>query len=98
MSNPRDNTGSRERTESVHGAHPAGERDKQRSGTSSPPGGAWRDADRHVDDVTEDVLDDDALNVGEGELAEADGAIESGGQHAGMGRGEKPRKPKSETK
>jgi hypothetical protein len=41
--------------------------------------------------------DDEAPNAADPELAaaEAAGEIESGGQRAGMGRGEKPRKPKS---
>lgn len=44
--------------------------------------------------------DDDAPSAADPELAaaEAAGEIESGGQREGMGRGEKPRKPKSQEK
>jgi hypothetical protein len=44
--------------------------------------------------------DNDAPNAADPELAaaEANAEIESGGQRAGMGRGEKPRKPKSRAK
>jgi hypothetical protein len=44
--------------------------------------------------------DNDAPNAADPDLAAAEEAaeIESGGQRAGMGRGEKPRKPKSEEK
>jgi hypothetical protein len=44
--------------------------------------------------------DNDAPNAADPELAAAEetGEIESGGQHAGMGRGEKPRKPKAQEK
>jgi hypothetical protein len=44
--------------------------------------------------------DNDAPNAADPELADAEaaGEIESGGQRAGMGRGEQPRKPKSREK
>lgn len=44
--------------------------------------------------------DDESPSAADPELAaaEAAGEIESGGQRAGMGRGEKPRKPKSRAK
>jgi hypothetical protein len=44
--------------------------------------------------------DNDAPNAADPDLAAAEDAaeIESGGQRAGMGRGEKPRKPKTEQK
>jgi hypothetical protein len=44
--------------------------------------------------------DDESPSAADPELAaaEAAGEIESGGQKAGIGRGEKPRKPKSRAK
>jgi hypothetical protein len=44
--------------------------------------------------------DDTSPNAADPDLAaeEAAGLIESGGEHAGFGRGDKPRKPKARTK
>jgi hypothetical protein len=47
-----------------------------------------------------DNNDDESPTAADPELAEeeAQGRIESGGEHEGFGRGEKPRKPKARTK
>jgi hypothetical protein len=88
-------------------------RDEQRVDAGPQHGGAsWRDADRRDDDgigkphdvdaepskrAAREAADDDDEDP-ELAAAEANGEIESGAQHAGMGRGDKPRKPKSEEK
>ncbi len=66
-------------------------RDEQRSDAGAQHHGeSWKEAD----DDGVPATHDDSTQV----AAEDNGEVESGGQHAGMGRGEKPRKPKSEEK
>lgn len=60
-------------------------------------GGAWRDADRHDDAAPSKVAADEEVADDEEEVGDEDtGEVESGGQRAGMGRGEAPRRPKAE--
>jgi hypothetical protein len=84
-------------------------RDEQRRDAGPQYGGEhWRAADRRGDERFGHARNDDAdpseLAPREAEAdpdlaaAEAAGEIESGGQRAGIGRGEKPRKPKSRAK
>jgi hypothetical protein len=78
-------------------------RDEQRSERTPRYAGApWQVADQRAADerfgkARTDDSDPSELSKGEQDVV-ADPNIESGGEQAGFGRGEKPRKPKSRTK
>jgi hypothetical protein len=80
--------------------NPAGERkrDEERDDGGPAYGGeAWEVADERGDQRFGHARNDDAdpstLEKRDPDLEDADPEIESGGERAGMGRGEKPRKP-----
>jgi hypothetical protein len=79
----------------------AGERkrDEQRDGGPRYGGEAWEVADERGAERFGHARNDDAepseLVKNDPDVEDADPNIESGGEQAGMGRGEKPRKPKS---
>ena len=88
--------------EPTKSADVAGERkrDEQRDDAHAAYGGqAWKAADERGDQRYGTARNDDAdpltLAKGDKDVKDADGAVEAGGEHAGMGRGEAPRKPKS---
>lgn len=82
----------------------AGERkrDEAREGGPRYGGEAWEVADERGDNRFGHARNDDAepseLVKADPEVAEADENVESSGQQAGIGRGEKPRKPKAASK
>ena len=79
----------------------AGERkrDEEREGGPRYGGEAWEVADERGDNRFGHARNDDAepseLVKADPDIAEADENIESSGEQAGIGRGEKPRKPKA---
>jgi hypothetical protein len=79
----------------------AGERkrDEEREGGPRYGGEAWEVADERGDNRFGHARNDDAepseLVKTDPDIAEADENVESGGEQAGFGRGEKPRKPKA---
>ena len=78
---------------------PAGERkrDEAREEHAAYGGQGWKAADERGDQRYGTARNDDAdpltLAKGDKDVKDADGAVEAGGEHAGMGRGEAPRKP-----
>lgn len=81
-------------TQNTTGAKPGSERARDEQRRDAGPqhhGESWKDADAHeeVPPTSSEPTQVTAADNGE---------VESGGQHAGMGRGEKPRKLKSQEK
>jgi len=83
----------------TQGTERAGERhrDEQRDHAGPQYGGDnWAAADKRGDQRFGEARNDDAdpltLTKGDKDVKDADGAVEAGGEHAGMGRGETPRK------
>jgi hypothetical protein len=80
-------------------AQPAGERkrDEQRDDAGAQyGGGSWGGADKRGDKRFGEARNDDAdpltLTKDDKDVRLANGEAESGGEHAGMGRGDHPRK------
>jgi hypothetical protein len=80
----------------------AGERKRDEERDEGGPrygGEAWKVADERGDDRYGHARNDDAepseLVKADPDVEDADGSVESSGEQAGIGRGEKPRKPKA---
>lgn len=80
----------------------AGERkrDEQRDPHAAYGGQQWKAADERGENerygtARNDDADPLTLAKGDKDVKDADGAVETGGQHAGMGRGETPREPEA---
>ncbi len=73
-------------------------RDEARDGGPRYGGEAWEVADERGENrfgnARNDDADPSALVKADPDVTDADGSVESGGEQAGVGRGEKPRKGK----